>query len=140
MQRLAVLAAYKLSLFLRTRVGEGFFKQYRRLLSPDVTREEVDELPTLPEEIFDDRPEMAARCRKLYALLGEDPVALSALQLYLLAQMEERTHSLLREGFGLANALTIEAAGRITWPELELIDMAPQLRRAFERAEILLDG
>lgn len=140
MKRLAALAALKLSFFLRPRVNEGFFKQYSRLIASDVTREELESLDECPEVLFQDRPELAERYRRLYDLCEEDPVAVSAVQLYLLAQMEERTVSLLKEGMGLSNGLTIEGAGRITWPEREVIEMAPVLRRGFERVEILLQA
>ena len=140
MKRLAALAAFKLSFFLRPRVNEGFFKQYSRLIAMDVTREELESLEEIPEELFRDQPELAKRYRRVYDLCGGDPVAISAVQLYLLAQMEERTLSLLREGLGLANGLTIEGAGRITWPEEEIIDMVPGLRRSFELVEILLQA
>ena len=140
MKRLAAIAAFKLSYFLRTRVDETLFRRYSRLISPDVTQETVDELPVTPEEIFDDDPALEARWRRLCALCGEDPIALGAVQLYLLAHMEERTHDLLREGFGLSGGLTIEAAGRMVRPEDEIIEMAPELRRAFEKVEILLQA
>ena len=140
MKRLPAVAAFKLSYFLRPRVDETLFRRYSRLISPDVTREEVESLDEWPENLFDDRPELARRWGQLCQLCGEDPVALSAIELYLLAQMEERTLELLREGLGLAGGMTIEAAGRITWPEEELIEMAPYLRRAFEKVHILLQA
>ena len=49
MKRLAALAAFKLSFFLRPRVNEGFFKQYSRLIAMDVTREELESLEEIPE-------------------------------------------------------------------------------------------
>ena len=45
MKRLAALAAFKLSLFLKPRVNDDFFKRYSRLISPDVTEEEVADYP-----------------------------------------------------------------------------------------------
>lgn len=140
MKRLAALASFKLSLFLIPRVNDAFFKQYSRLISDDVTREELDDCPEEPEALFCDRPELAVRYRRLYDVCGGDPVALTAIQLYLLAQMEERTLNLLREGLGLSGGLTIEAAGRLTAPETETIEMMRELRRAFERIEILLQA
>ena len=140
MKRLAALAAFKLSYFLRNRVDESLFLRYSRLISPDVTGEEVDALTEDAVELFEDQPELAERWERLCALCGYDPIALTAIELYLLAQMEERTVELLREGMGLAGGLTIEAAGRIAWPEAEVIEMAPELRRAFERVEILLQA
>ena len=45
MKRLAALAAFKLSLFLKSRVSDDFFRRYSRLISPDVTEEEVAGYP-----------------------------------------------------------------------------------------------
>lgn len=140
MKRLAALAAFKLSLFLKPRVSEEVFKTYSRLIASDVTEEELDGYPELPEELFADEPELAKRYQRIYDLCDGDPVALTAVQLYLLAQMEERTQDLLREGMGVAEGLTIETAGRLTWPEEETIDMMPYLRRAFEKVCILLQA
>ena len=76
-----------------------------------------------------------------YPRCGDDPIALTAIQLSLLIEMDERTLSLLRELFGqTAGALTIEIAARIACPGLESIDSIPRLRRAFERAELLLQA
>ena len=50
MNRLAALAAFKLSLYLKPRVSEAFFKTYSRLISSDVTQEELDGYSELPEE------------------------------------------------------------------------------------------
>ncbi len=73
-------------------------------------------------------------------LCGGDPIALTAVELYLLALMEERTVELLREGLGLAEGLTIEAAGRIAYPGEETVDLAQRLRAAFDRVELLLQA
>lgn len=140
MKRLAALAAFKLSLFLRPRVNDEFFKAYSRLLAADVTAEELADYPESPEELFEDAPQMEERYGRLYRLCGEDPVAVTAIQLYLLALMEERTVELLRQGLGVAEGLTIESAGRIAFPEKESIELAPQLRRAFEKVEVLLQA
>ena len=140
MKRLAALAAFKLSLFLQPRVSDEFFKRYSRLLASDITREELLSYPEEPEELFDDKPEMMERYEKLCELCQWDPIAVTAVQLYLLALMEERTMDLLREGVGVAEGLTIETAGRIAFPDVESIEMAPQLRRAFEHVEVLLQA
>ena len=140
MKRLAAIAAFKLSYFLKNRVDESVFRRYARLISSDVTREEVEALSEDAAELFEDRPDLAERWERLCRLCGDDPVALSAVELSLMARMEERTVELLREGLGIGGGLTIEAAGRITWPEEELIEMAPELRHAFEKVEILLQA
>lgn len=140
MKRLAALAAFKLSLYLKPRVSEEFFKRYSRLISPEVTEEEVADCPTEAEELFFDAPDTAARYRLLQDRCGNDPIALTAVQLYLLALMEERTVDLLREGLGLAEGLTIEAAGRIACPGVESIEAVPELRAAFDRVELLLQA
>lgn len=140
MKRLAALAAFKLSLFLKPRVSEEFFKTYSRLISSDVTEEELEGCPEEPEELFEDQPELAARYQRIYDHCDGDPVALTAVQLYLLAQMEERTLNLLREGMGVSEGLTIETAGRLTWPEIESIQQMPELRRAFEKVSVLLQA
>lgn len=140
MKRLAALAAFKLSAYLKPRVSEEFFKRYSRLISPDVTEEEVASYPEDAEELFFDKPVTAARWRLVQTLCANDPIALTAVQLYLLALMEERTLDLLREGLGLADGLTIEAAGRIACREDESIDLAPRLRAAYDRVELLLQA
>lgn len=140
MKRLAALAAFKLSLYLKPRVSGEFFRQYSRLIAPDVTEDEVEGYPTEAEELFFDVPVLAQRYRRLQELCGGDPIALTAVQLYLLALMEERTLDLLREGLGLSGGLTIEAAGRIACPEAESIELAPKLRAAFDRVELLLQA
>lgn len=140
MKRMAALAAFQLSLFLKDRVSDSFFKAYSRLISPDVTEEEVASYPDDPEELFFDKPVLAARCRTLQKLCGDDPIARTAVQLYMLALMEERTLGLLREGLGLADGLTIEAAGRIACRGEETIELSPRLRAAFDRVELLLQA
>ena len=140
MKRLAALAAFKLSLYLKPRVSDEFFKRYSRLISPDVTEEEVASYPEDAEELFFDKPIAAERWRFVQALCANDPIALTAVQLYFLALMDERTLDLLREGLGLADALTIEAAGRIAHRGDESIDLAPQLRAAYDRVELLLQA
>ena len=141
MKRLAALAAFKLSLFLKPRVSEEFFRRYSRLISADVTEEEVESYPEEDaEELFFDRPDIAERYCVLQELCGDDPIALTAVELYLLALMEERTVELLREGLGLAEGLTIEAAGRIACPGEETVDLAQRLRAAFDRVELLLQA
>ncbi len=140
MKRLAALAAFKLSLFLKPRVSDEFFKRYSRLISPDVTEEEVAAYPTDAQTLFFDKPVLAARFARLQKLCGNDPIALTAVELYLLALMEERTVELLREGLGLSAGLTIEAAGRIACRTDETIDLAPRLRAAFDRVELLLQA
>ena len=141
MKRLAALAAFKLSLFLKPRVSEEFFRRYSRLISADVTEEEVESYPEEDaEELFFDRPDIAERYCVLQELCGDDPIALTAVELYLLALMEERTVELLREGLGLAEGLTIEAAGRIACPTEETVDLAQRLRAAFDRVELLLQA
>ena len=95
MKRLAALAAFKLSLFLKPRVSDEFFKRYSRLISPDVTEEEVAAYPTDAQTLFFDKPVLAARFARLQKLCGNDPIALTAVELYLLALMEERTVELL---------------------------------------------
>lgn len=64
---------------------------------------------------------------------------MTAVQLCILAQMEDRTLSLLREGLGTGEGLTIEAAGRIALRQ-ESIEIVPQLRRAVEKVEVLLQA
>lgn len=140
MKRLAALAAFKLSLFLKPRVSEAFFQTYSRLISTDVTAEELEGYPEEPEELFEDQPELAARYQRIYDLCEGVPSALTAVQLYLLAQMEERTLNLLREGMGVAEGLTIETAGRLTRPEEETIQWMTELRCAFERVSVLLQA
>ena len=140
MKRLAALAAFKLSLFLRPRVNDAFFNKYSRLLAPDVTAEELAGYPEEPAKLFEGDPLLKVRYGRLYALCEGDPIAVTAIQLYLLALMEERTVDLLREGMGMAEGLTIETAGRIAFPEKESIELAPQLRRAFALVEVLLQA
>ena len=140
MKRLAAVGALKLSLFLKQRVGDDFFKRYSRLIVDDVTEEEVSACPQTPEELFDDAPVLRERWGKLCSLCGEDPIALTAVQLYILALMEERTQNLLREGMGTAEGLTIETAGRIAFPNRESVEMIPELRTAFEKVSVLLQA
>ena len=140
MKRLAALGAFKLSLFLKPRVNDEFFRRYSRLISPDVTEEEVAGYPQDGEGLFFDKPVTAERYRFLQDYCQEDPIALTAIQLYLLALMEERTLDLLREGLGLSEGLTIEAAARVAFPAEETIDLAPRLRSAFDRVELLLQA
>ena len=140
MNRLAALAAFKLSLFLKPRVNDDFFKRYSRLISSDVTEEEVAGYPENAEHLFFDKSVTAARYRFLQDRCQGDPIALTAVQLYLLALREERTLDLLREGLGLGEGLTIEAAARVTCRTDETIDLAPQLRAAFDRVELLLQA
>ena len=141
MKRLAALAAMKLSLYAKGRVDDAFFARYSRLISPDVTPEELASCPQDPDALFFDAPVSAVRYQKLTELCADDPIALTAIQLSLLIEMDERTLSLLRELFGqTAGALTIEIAARIACPGLESIDSIPRLRRAFERAELLLQA
>lgn len=140
MKRLPALAAFKLSAFLRGKMSADFFKKYNKLIAPDVTRAELDGLNEEPEKLFADSPDLARRWRRIYDLCGGDPIALTAVELYLLAVMDERTLDILRSGMGLNGGVTIEAAGRLAYPEKETIELIPQLRRAFERVEILLQA
>lgn len=138
MKRLAALAALKLSLFLKPRADDAFFRRYSRFIAPDVTEEELLDCPTTPEELFEDEPALAARFARLCDICDGDAAARTAVELYLLAQMDARVGELLREG-GF-DGLTIETAGRITWREAETIEMMPQLRRAFEKVSVLLQA
>ena len=61
MKRLAAVGALKLSLFLKPRVSDDFFKRYSRLIVDDVTEEEVSACPQTPEELFDDAPVLRER-------------------------------------------------------------------------------
>ena len=89
MKRLAAQAAFKLSRFLQPRVDAAFFKTYSRLIAPDVTEEELAAYPETPEALFPDNPALADRYRHIHALCGGDSIALAAVQLYLLALLEE---------------------------------------------------
>ncbi len=140
MKRLAALGAFKLSFFLKNRVDASLFSRYSRLISADVTREEFLNYPEEPRELFWDSPVCAARYQMLYDHCEGDRIAMTAIQLYLLSLMEERTLGLLREGMGMEHGLTIEAAGRIANPEKESIEEIPELRRAFDRVELLLQA
>ena len=140
MKRLAALAAFKLSRFLQPRVNAAFFKTYSRLIAPDVTEEELAAYPETPEALFPDNPALADRYRHIHALCGGDSIALAAVQLYLLALLEERTLDLLREGFGVSDGLTIETAGRIACRDQETLDLLPRLRNAFDKVELLLQA
>ena len=140
MKELAALAALKLSLYLKPRVDESLFRRYSRLISADVTEEELAACPRTPEALFPDAPVTARRWARLAALLEGDEIALTAVELYFLAQMEERTLSLLREGLGLAEGLTIEGAGKLACPGWETPELAPRLRRAFQRVRVLLQA
>ena len=90
MKRLAALAALRLSLYLKGRVDSAFFARYSRLISPDVTQEEIDSCPQEPEELFAGDPLLASRWRRLFDLCGGDPIAVTAIQLALLIEMDER--------------------------------------------------
>lgn len=139
MKRLAALAAFKLSLFLKDRVDPSFFQRYSRLISLDVTREEVEGLPEDPDDLFFDAPVSAARYRKLYDLCEGDPIALTAVQLSLFLEMDHRAAPLLEESVGLCRGgLTIETAARIAIPSSESIENIPALRRAYDRVELIL--
>ncbi len=140
MKRLAALAAFKVSMFFKDRADADFFRRYSRLISADVTEEELSELPESPEELFFDSPVSTARYRKLYDLCGGDPVALTAVQLSLLAEMDGRVLPMLREGGLCTDGLTIEAAARIACRTQESIDNIPALRRAYDRVELLLQA
>lgn len=136
MRRLAALAAFKLSLCLRERADAPLFERYRRILDPAVTEEELSGCPELPEELFFDEPETALRYRRIYELCREDPIALTAVQLCVLAELEPRLPALLREALGLE--LGVQAAGRIACRDQELPDLSPRLRTALDLVEILL--
>lgn len=140
MRRIPALAAFKLSAFLQGKMNDDFFKKYSRLIASDVTEKEMDSLSEEPEELFQDDPELAARWERIYELCGGDEIALTAVELYLMVVMEERTLDILRDGMGLVGGLTMEAAGRLTEPDAEIIEIVPRLRRAFERVEILLQA
>ena len=140
LKRLAALAAFKLSVFLKPRVSDEFFKQYSRLISSDVTAEELAEYPQEAEELFPDRPITAQRYKILQEICQNDPIALTAIQLYLLCLMEERAVDLLREGLGVAQGLTIQTAGRVACPGEETIELTTRLRAAFDRVELLLQA
>ena len=138
MKRLAALAALKLSLFLKGRVDDDFFRRYSRLIALDVTEEELADCPNTPEELFEDEPALAERFARLCSICGGDEAALTAIELYLLARMDARVLDILRDG--VCGGLTIETAGRITWRACEPIEMAARLRRAFERVSVLLQA
>lgn len=138
MKRLAAAAALKLSYFLKQRVGSEFFERYRHLISADITEEDLDICPTEPKEMFFDSPDIAYRYQKLYDLCDGDPIAMTAIQLYMLALMDERTLSLLREATGCIEGLNIETAGRIENFGRETVEMLPELKKAFEKVKILL--
>lgn len=136
MKRLAALGACKLSLCLRERAGEGAFRQYGRVLDPSVTEEELAGYPEAPEALFFDNPETADRWRRVYTLCQGDGIALTAVELCLLAELEPRLPVLLRETLGLE--LGIQAAGLAACRDRELPELAPRLRTALDRVEILL--
>lgn len=140
MKRLAALAAFKLSHFFSGRVSDDFFKTYSHLISPNVDEAMVSDCPQAPNELFFNAPDMAYRYQHLCELCHEDPIAITAIQLYLMAVMDERTLALLRTGLDVPEGLTIETAGRVTYPRMESIEMIPQLRQAFELVHILLQA
>lgn len=139
MKRLAALAAFKLSLYWKSRMAPEFFRRYGGFISADVTKEEVAALPQSPEELFYDNPGAAARYQSLWELCGGDEIALTAVQLCLLAELDRRVLPMLQEGFGgRGDCLTIETAARVAFPEEEPIGHIPALRRAYDRVELLL--
>ncbi len=141
MKRLAALASFKLSLYLKPRVDSSFFKRYSHIISGDVTEEELLLCPETPEELFFDAPDIAARYRKIYELCGGDQIALDAVQLYLLSEMDGRTLTLLKEGLGLpTECLNIRAAARVALRSDEIIGYMPLLRRAYDKTELLLQA
>lgn len=140
MKRLAAIAAYKLSVYLRSRVNEEYFKNYSRLISRDITDEDIDNISESPDELFFDNAAAAARYRKFYELLKGDAIAMTAVQLYVMATMDERTLDILRNGVCVSGGLTIEAAAKIAYPDNEIVELLPQLRRAFEKVELLLQA
>ncbi len=138
MKRLAAIAAFKLSLYLiKQHDDKGIFARYPRLISPDVTEEELAGLPQTPELLFADQPEMATRCRKLYDLCEGDDIALTAIRLVLLEELDGSLGSLLQEAFG-ADELTILTAARIAYCKVDVSDHTPAMRRAFDRVAPLL--
>lgn len=141
MKRLAALAAFKLSVFLKNRVPDGFFARYSRLIQPDLTEEELRGYSEEPDILFADDPRTVGRYRKIYELLGGDPIALTALELALLAEMDGQAVSLLGEFFGTGHfPLNIAAAARISARDRECIEIMPQIRRAYGRVRILLQA
>ncbi len=141
MKRLAALAAFKLSLFLKDHADLSLFSRYPRLISADVTEEELASYPEEPSLLYADSPKVAARYQKIYDACGGDPIALTAIQLSILADMDERTLTLLREGLGTSrDSLTIETAARIALRSSEILENLPALRSAYDKVELLLQA
>lgn len=138
MKRLATVAAIKLSYFLKNRVGSEFFERYRHLVSADVETEDVFSCPILPEDLILDNITLQSRYRKLYELCEGDDIALTAIQLYVFALMDERAAELINAGMGASNGLNIETAGRIATLGSETVEILPQLKKAFDKVKVIL--
>ncbi len=121
-------------------MDEAFFLYYSAILSGEMTEEELQGISDLPEDLFFDRPDMAARYRRLYEHCEENRLALLAISLYFLALLDERSLALLREGLGLREGLTMEAVGQIALRGHETICYIPELREAFGYIDILLQA
>lgn len=139
MKRLAALASFKMSAYLRDIATEELFDKYSLILEKNMTEEEMNEFSEEPEMIFWDDAILARRYGMLCRLLDGDRIALTALQLVLLLEMEPLAESLLDEVFG-SDGVTIEIAGKICFRDRETIEMMPLLRDAYDRAEILLSA
>lgn len=139
MKRLAALASFKISSYLRDIAREEFYDRYNLILEKNMTEEEIRGFSEEPEKIFWDDDILSKRYGILYKFLHGNRIALTALQLLLLYEMEPLARCLIEEVFG-TDGITIEIAGKICYRDRETIEMIPFLRDAYEYAEVLLSA
>lgn len=139
MKRIAALAAFKLSLYLSQQKNEELFERYSRFLVKDLTEEEFLKYQELPEFLFEDKPEWAIRYRRIFNLLQENAIAVSAFQLYMLICMEPRVLAALEEIFGvLPPGPNIEEAWFLAFREGDSIEHVQEIYEAFQLVKYLL--
>lgn len=138
MKALIKLPLLHMSYYVKKRGLRDHLSQYKGVLNFDITEEEMANIHYEPQFFCQDEPELSGRYEWIYNLCQGNPVALTAVGLYLLCLMEERTITMLREIFGVEEGLALEVVGRMCQPEYEIFDMVEDLREQLSLLHILL--
>lgn len=132
MKRLAALAAFKLSLYLKQQKNEELFRRYSQFLVPEMTEEKFLAYHELPEFLFEDAPALSFRYRRIFDLLEENGIAVAAFQLYMLVCMDNRALSLLEETFGMRlPGPCIGEAGAVAYRDGNSLEDTGEMYEAF---------
>lgn len=142
MKRLAAMGAYRLSMYLKEEGKTDILAAYPRLLSAEVTREELAELEAAYIESMAGEGGGIGRLFRLLSPYDEaGRLAWCALELALLYYMDERA----AEIFGAVQAggragTSIGLAAKLLYGDAAALERFALLKEGFERCELLLQA